>query len=308
MSFSTFALFAVTSKTPLTSQIVFPAISLFQLLQFPLSVLPMVFSSWIEAYVSIKRLTEFLCAQELQADAVDRIENPGELSPGDELVSVSKGEFAWNSSQPEPTLVNINLSVKKGELVAVVGRVGSGKSSLLSAILGEMTRLSGKVKIRGSVAYVCQNPWLQGATVRENIVFGHRFNQEFYDAVLDACAIRPDLAVLVDGDETEIGEKGVTLSGGQRARISLARAVYSRADIILFDDPLSAVDSHVARHLFDNVVGPNGLLASKARLLCTNNIAFVHDCDELVMLRAGSVIERSKLGYLPMSSPPVRKD
>ena len=251
MSFSTFALYVVTSKKPLTSQIVFPAISLFQLLQFPLSVLPMVFSSWVEAYVSIKRLTAFLSANELQSDAVERDTNPGELQDGDELVSVIGGEFAWNSSQTEPTLVNVNLSVKKGELVAVVGRVGSGKSSLLSAILGEMTRKKGHVKLRGNVAYVSQNPWLQGATVRENIVFGHRFNQKFYDAVLDACAIRPDLAVLVDGDETEIGEKGVTLSGGQRARISLARAVYSRADIVLFDDPLSAVDSHVAKHLFE---------------------------------------------------------
>jgi ABC-type multidrug transport system fused ATPase/permease subunit len=294
VSFSTFALYAYTSKKPLTSQIVFPAISLFQLLQFPLSVLPMVFSSWIEAYVSITRLTAFLSANELQPDAVDRVRDSGDLSAGDELVSVSKGEFSWNSSQPEPTLVNINLSVKKGDLVAVVGRVGSGKSSLISATLGEMNRISGKVKIRGSVAYVSQNPWLQGATVRENIIFGHRFNQEFYDAVLDACAIRPDLAVLRDGDQTEIGEKGVTLSGGQRARISLARAVYSRADVILFDDPLSAVDSHVAKHLFENVIGPHGLLSSKARLLCTNNIAFVHECDELIMLRAGSIIERRK--------------
>lgn len=202
----------------------------------------MVFSSWIEAYVSVKRLTTFLSAKELQSDAVERIRPSEPPKDGDDLVTVEKANFAWTATQSEPILANITLSVKKGELVGVVGRVGSGKSSLLSAILGEMTRMSGKVVLRGSVAYVSQNPWLQGATVRENIVFGHRFSQEFYDAVLDACAIRQDLAVLVDGDETEIGEKGVTLSGGQRARISLARAVYSRADIILFDDPLSAVE------------------------------------------------------------------
>lgn len=164
VSFSTFALYAYTAKKPLTSQIVFPAISLFQLLQFPLSVLPMVFSSWIEAYVSIKRLTTFLSAKELQADAVDRIDNPGPLKAGDELISVSGGDFAWNGHQQEPTLMNIDLSVRKGDLVCVVGRVGSGKSSLLSAILGEMTRLKGSVKIRGSVAYVSQNPWLQGVS------------------------------------------------------------------------------------------------------------------------------------------------
>lgn len=202
----------------------------------------MVFSSWIEAYVSVNRLTTFLSAKELQSDAVERLHPSVPAKDGDELISVEKASFAWTGTQNEATLVNISLSVKKGELVGVVGRVGSGKSSLLSAVLGEMTRMSGRVVLRGNVAYVSQNPWLQGATVKENIVFGHRFSPDFYEAVLDACAIRQDLAILVDGDETEIGEKGVTLSGGQRARISLARAVYSRADIILFDDPLSAVE------------------------------------------------------------------
>lgn len=202
----------------------------------------MVFSSWIEAYVSVNRLTTFLSAKELQSDAVERLHPSVPAKDGDELISVEKASFAWTGTQNEATLVNISLSVKKGELVGVVGRVGSGKSSLLSAVLGEMTRMSGRVVLRGNVAYVSQNPWLQGATVKENIVFGHRFSPNFYEAVLDACAIRQDLAILVDGDETEIGEKGVTLSGGQRARISLARAVYSRADIILFDDPLSAVE------------------------------------------------------------------
>lgn len=202
----------------------------------------MVFSAWIEAYVSITRLTTFLSAKELQPDAIEREHPQQPLKDGEDLVIVDKASFAWAATQAEPTLVNISVTVKKGELVGVVGRVGSGKSSLLSAILGEMTRLQGSVKLRGNVAYVCQNPWLQGATVKENIIFGHRYDDEFYEAVLDACAIRPDLAVLIDGDQTEIGEKGVTLSGGQRARISLARAVYSRADIILFDDPLSAVE------------------------------------------------------------------
>lgn len=132
VSFSTFALFALTSDKPLTSQIVFPAIALFQLLQFPLSVLPMVFSSWIEAYVSIQRLTTFLSAKELQRDAVKREPFTGKPKPGDELVSVSDANFSWAAAQTEPTLVNINLSLKRGELVAIVGQVGSGKSSLLS--------------------------------------------------------------------------------------------------------------------------------------------------------------------------------
>jgi ATP-binding cassette subfamily C (CFTR/MRP) protein 1 len=163
VSFSTFAFYAMFSGHALTSQIVFPAISLFQLLSFPLAVLPVVLTSGVEAWVSVGRISSFLAAKELQADAVDIRTPSTKPKIGDELVSVQKADFAWNSSaQTVPTLHDINLSVKKGELVAVVGRVGSGKSSLLSAILGEMTRLDGYVRLAGSVAYVPQSPWIMG--------------------------------------------------------------------------------------------------------------------------------------------------
>ncbi|KDE07748.1 hypothetical protein MVLG_02020 [Microbotryum lychnidis-dioicae p1A1 Lamole] len=295
VAFSSFSLFSTISGKPLTAEIVFPAITLFSLLGFPLAVLPVVFSSMVEAYVSVGRLRDFLTGKELQDGAV-KIENLSRsrtFQTGDELVSVVHGEFAWNSkSSTESILSDINLSVKKGEVLAVVGRVGSGKSSLLSAILGEMTKIDGSVTVRGTVAYCAQQPWIMGGSVRSNIVFGHKFEQDFYDVVIAACALKEDLAILPQGDETEVGEKGISLSGGQKARVALARAVYARADVYLLDDPLSAVDAHVAKHLFDKVLGPSGLLSQKARLLCTNAIPFCQEADELVFLRRGIILER----------------
>jgi ABC-type multidrug transport system fused ATPase/permease subunit len=128
--------------------------------------------------------------------------------------------------------------------------------------------------------------------LKENILFGAEYDEELYQTIIEACALTDDLAMLKDGDETQVGEKGITLSGGQKARISLARTIYARADVYLLDDPLSSVDVHVARHLFDKVIGPNGLLRSKARILCTNAIPFCQQADELIMLRDGKIVER----------------
>ncbi|KAH9462849.1 hypothetical protein Pst134EA_014940 [Puccinia striiformis f. sp. tritici] len=155
-----------------------------------------------------------------------------------------------------------------------------------------MFKLSGTVELRGKVAYAAQTPWLLSATLKENILFGADYDKDLYDSVIEACALVDDLAMLRDGDQTQVGEKGIALSGGQKARISLARTVYARADIYLLDDPLSSVDAHVARHLFDRVIGPAGLLRSKARILCTNAIPFCQQADELVMVREGKIVER----------------
>lgn len=289
VAFSAFSLFSLTSTTPLTPALVFPAISLFQLLQFPLAVLPMVINQWVEAYVSVCRICKFLVSKELQSDAVLKTDRPTEEHAS--LVNVHQAHFSWSSSAP-PNLSEISLTVPKGNLVAVVGRVGSGKSSLLSAILGEMYKVSGTVELRGKLAYAAQTPWLLSTTVRENILFGSPFNQELYESVIEACALVDDLAMLKDADETLVGEKGITLSGGQKARISLARTVYARADVYLLDDPLSSVDAHVGRHLFDRVIGPTGLLRGKARVLCTNAIPFCQQADELILLRDGKIVER----------------
>ncbi|WVN85580.1 uncharacterized protein L203_100729 [Cryptococcus depauperatus CBS 7841] len=296
VAFSTFATFAVTSNRPLTSEIVFPAISLFQLLSFPLAMFASIINSIIEATVSVGRLESFLSADELDPSArtiVKPFEDPkGEPKRGDVVVSIKNGDFRWLEHSVGPVLQDINLDLKKGELLALIGRVGDGKSSLLGAVLGEMTRSDGSVMVRGNVAYFSQSSWILSATVKDNITFGHRFDKHFYEQVLDACALKPDMTVLSQGDMTEVGEKGVSLSGGQKARICLARAVYARADIYLLDDPLAAVDSHVGRHIFDNVIGPKGLLAGKARIFCTNAVTFLPQVDDIIMLRRGIILER----------------
>ncbi|KAJ2933863.1 hypothetical protein H1R20_g3220, partial [Candolleomyces eurysporus] len=308
VAFSSFATAAATSDRPLTSDIIFPALSLFMLLQFPLAMFAQVTSNIIEAWVSVKRLSTFLGATELQPDARNVDENV-ELNAGDEVLSIKDGEFSWDRNSVQPTLEGINLSVKKGELVGILGRVGAGKTSLMSAIIGDMTKREGEVTVRGTIAYAPQNPWILSATVRDNILFSFEYDETFYNLVVEACALGPDLALLPQGDMTEVGEKGITLSGGQRARISLARAVYARADLTLLDDCLAAVDSHVARHVFgafrftletvfsahsessDNIIGPRGLLATKARILVTNSIAFIRQFDSLAFIRRGVILE-----------------
>ncbi|GAA5915191.1 hypothetical protein JCM6882_001133 [Rhodosporidiobolus microsporus] len=296
VSFAAFAACSLVSKRPLTVDVVFPAMALFQMLQIPLSILPPMIGQLMESLVSIRRITDFLLAEELQGTVKNEVPSR-ELKIGDEVVSVRNADFTWSApDSPGPkTLEDISLSVKKGSLVAVVGQVGSGKSSLLSALLGEMHHVGNKgdVTLRGTVAYCQQQPWIMGGTVKSNITFGHRFEADFYELVLEACALKDDLKVLPAGDETEVGEKGVSLSGGQKARIALARAVYARADIYLLDDPLAAVDSHVARHLFERVIGPAGLLKDRARILSTHALPFCREADELVFLRKGIILERS---------------
>ena len=294
VAFATFSTFVATSGKPLTSEIIFPAISLFQLLSFPMAVFSNIINSIIEAIVSVKRIQDFLGGDELDPDARQVIVDAPGQGPkiGDAVVTIQDGEFRWLKDSTQPILQDINLKVNKGELLAVIGRVGDGKSSLLGAMLGEMTRSEGSVKIHGDTAYFSQSSWILSATVKDNIVFGHRFDPEFYDQVIEACALQPDMAVLPQGDMTEVGEKGVSLSGGQKARIALARACYARADIYLLDDPLSAVDAHVGRHIFDKVIGPKGMLRSKARVLCTNSVSFLGQTDEVIMLRRGIILER----------------
>lgn len=152
-----------------------------------------------------------------------------------------------------------------------------------------MEKLSGSVNCNGSIAYVPQQAWIQNATVQDNILFGKSLNTNLYNKVIESCALKSDIEILPAGDQTEIGEKGVNLSGGQKQRISLARAVYNDADIYLLDDPLSAVDSDVGKHIFENIIGPKGMLASKTVLLVTHGISFLPQVDEIFMMNDGSI-------------------
>ncbi|KAF7591255.1 hypothetical protein BBP40_001816 [Aspergillus hancockii] len=290
VSCSTFTVFALTDSRPLTTSVVFPALTLFNLLTFPLAILPMVITSIIEASVAVQRLTDYFTAEELQTNAV---KYEGSVSHvGDESVRLLDASFTWNRYDGTPAVENINFSARKGELSCIVGRVGAGKSSLLQSLLGDLWRTDGEVIIRGRIAYVAQSPWVMNASVRENIVFGHRWDPDFYELTVEACALLDDFKNLPDGDQTEVGERGISLSGGQKARLTLARAVYARADIYLLDDVLSAVDQHVGRHIINRVLGQNGILSSKTRILATNAIPVLKEADFIGLIRDKTLVEK----------------
>jgi ABC-type multidrug transport system fused ATPase/permease subunit len=231
---------------PLDSGKVLSALATFRVLQEPIYTLPDMISFFIKTKVSLDRIASFLCLEELPMDAVQRL--PSGYS--DVAIEVSNGCFSWDVSAEVPTLKDLNFQVRQGMRVAVCGMVGSGKSSLLSCILGEMPKLSGEVKVCGTVAYVSQLAWIQSGKIQDNILFGKEMDSEKYDRVLESCSLKKDLEILPFGDETVIGERGINLSGGQKQRIQIARALYQDADIYLFDDPFSAVDAHTGSHLF----------------------------------------------------------
>uniref|UniRef100_A0A8C7CB62 ABC-type glutathione-S-conjugate transporter n=1 Tax=Oncorhynchus kisutch TaxID=8019 RepID=A0A8C7CB62_ONCKI len=269
-----FAMFGVyvliDDKNVLDAQKVFVSMALINILKTPLSQLPFAMSTTMQAIVSLKRLGKYLCSEELKDD------------------NVAKAPL---KTQLHSSVYRINVRVPQGSLVAVVGHVGSGKSSLLSAMLGETEKRSGSVSIKGSVAYVPQQAWIQNATVQDNVTFGREKQKTWYQRVLDACALLPDLEILPAGDSTEIGEKGLNLSGGQKQRVSLARAVYRKADVYLLDDPLSAVDAHVGQHIFDKVIGPKGVLRNKTRVLVTHGMSFLPQADLILVLVDGEITE-----------------
>ncbi|CAK6982349.1 multidrug resistance-associated protein 5 isoform X2 [Scomber scombrus] len=194
------------------------------------------------------------------------------------------------SPRLQSTLHHIDLKIQQGQLVGVCGSVGSGKTSLISAILGQMTVLEGSVAVRGRLAYVAQQAWILNASLRENILFGREYQEDRYQAVLNTCCLRPDLALLPNADLTEIGERGANLSGGQRQRISLARALYSDRDVYILDDPLSALDAHVANHIFHS--GIRKLLRQKTVIFVTHQLQYLVDCDDVILMREGSIVEQ----------------
>ncbi|XP_054255801.1 ATP-binding cassette sub-family C member 2-like [Indicator indicator] len=283
VSLATFGIFFLLDKeNVLTATKVFTSISLFNILRLPLFDLPSVISAVAQTKVSLSRLEDFLCAEDLNPEDVNTNYS------GSHAMGFIGASFCWEKNGL-PVLKNLNVSIPEGSLVAVVGQVGSGKSSFLSAVLGEMEKLEGTVQRRGSVAYVSQEAWIQNGSLQENILFGANLNRTYYELVLESCALLPDLDQLLNGDQTEIGERGVNLSGGQKQRVNLARAVYSNADLYLLDDPLSAVDVHVGKHLFEKLIGPSGLLKSKTRILVTHNLMFLPHTDLIIVMEEGRI-------------------
>jgi ATP-binding cassette, subfamily C (CFTR/MRP), member 1 len=338
---------------------VFSSLALFNALGLPLELLPVAIGRLVDANASVKRISEFLDAEELQDEAT--------WDPGNKnAITVDHASFTWeqNTSQhaegnaegsaggsaggsaegppkgkkqtkdkkkaaserakefkrqskvlgkekslsanstipasPTPSgssidkeeklpfqINDINLSIGRNELIAVIGSVGSGKSSLLCALAGDMRKTRGNITFGSSRAFCPQYAWIQNTTVKQNVVFGRHFDEEWYNTVIDACALRPDLEILPSGDMTEIGERGITVSGGQKQRLNIARAIYFNADIVLLDDPLSAVDAHVGRHIMDNAIC--GLLRDKCRVLATHQLHVLHRVDRIVWMKDGDI-------------------
>lgn len=289
VTFVMFTTYVMTDPTHiLTADKIFTSLTLLNILRMPMAMLPFLIVASVQANVSLTRLNKFLNADELDPDAVTKdktIKKP---------ITIENGTFAWGHDEEDgkPVLHNVDMEIEEGSLVAVVGSVGAGKSSLCSAILGEMEKQSGRVNVNGNIAYVAQQAWIQNATLEDNILFNNKKDEDRYSSCVRACALQSDLDMLPGGDQTEIGEKGINLSGGQKQRVSLARAVYSDADIYLLDDPLSAVDSHVGKHIFENVIGPEGVLKGKTRILVTHGLTYLPKVEKIVVLKNGTITEQ----------------
>ncbi|KAL2524409.1 ABC transporter C family member 2 [Abeliophyllum distichum] len=280
ISFGTFTLLG----GDLTPARAFTSLSLFAVLRFPLFMLPNIITQVVNANVSLKRLEELLLSEERIL-----LPNPP-IEPGLPSISIKNGYFSWESKAEKPALSNINLDIPIGSLVAIVGRTGEGKTSLISAMLGELPPVAdATVVVRGKVAYVPQISWIFNATVRDNILFGSPFEPAKYEKAIDVTSLQHDLELLPGGDLTEIGERGVNISGGQKQRVSMARAVYSDSDVYVFDDPLSALDAHVGRQVFEKCI--RGELRGKTRVLVTNQLHFLSQVDRIILVHDGMVKE-----------------
>ncbi|KAL0954619.1 hypothetical protein HGRIS_003577 [Hohenbuehelia grisea] len=311
--------------------VIFSSLTLFNLLRLPLMFLPMSFSAIADAMNATQRLYGVFEAETLDETRIIEPDLPN-------AIEVHEATFTWDSPPPQDDkskkrraplhahkraaasakadqlaadkakadegtvfkLHDVEFTVPRGKLVAIVGAVGAGKTSLLQGLIGEMRRTSGSVKFGGSVGYCPQSAWIQNASIRENVCFGRPFEEErYWDAIRDSC-LEPDLEILPNGDLTEVGEKGISLSGGQKQRVNIARAIYCNTDIQIFDDPLSALDAHVGKAVFQNVLQTS--LSGKTRLLVTHALHFLPQVDYIYTIADGRIAERGTYDELLKSN------
>ncbi|XP_069376946.1 ATP-binding cassette sub-family C member 4-like isoform X2 [Paralichthys olivaceus] len=282
--FVTFTVYVLLGNT-ITASTVFVTVSLYGTIKLTVTLFfPLAVEKLSETIVSIRRIQNFLLLQEVERKTSGLpLDEKNPIS-----IEIEKMTCYWDKSLDAPSLQNVSVAVKSHQLLTVIGPVGSGKSSLLSAILRELPHDTGTLEVKGQLSYVSQQPWVFPGTIRSNILFGGELNPQKYERVLRGCALKKDLELLPDGDLTLIGDRGATLSGGQKARINLARAVYQDADIYLLDDPLSAVDAEVGKHLFEQCIC--GLLKNKSRILVTHQLQHLKPNDQVLVLKEGHVM------------------
>ncbi|XP_031680175.1 multidrug resistance-associated protein 4-like [Oncorhynchus kisutch] len=293
--FITFTVYVLLGNTISASR-VFVAVSLYSAVRLTVTLFfPSAIEKLSETRISVRRIKTFLLLDEILKSKHGFLQEEKQ-EPNVEIQDLI---CYWDTSQDAPSLQNLSLTVKSEQLVAVIGPVGAGKSSLLSAILGELPHDKGVLKVKGQLTYASQQPWVFPGTIRSNILFGKALHPQKYEKVLRACALKRDMELLPDGDLTVIGDRGATLSGGQKARVNLARAVYQDADIYLLDDPLSAVDAEVGRHLFEQCIC--GILKNKPRILVTHQLQYLQAANQILVLKEGHMVARGTYSELQRS-------
>ncbi|KAH8238124.1 hypothetical protein KR032_006027, partial [Drosophila birchii] len=292
----------------LTPELAFMVTAYYNVLQTTMMVFfPQAITQTAEILATIGRVQKFMMFEEAKEavksenatskesceEAEDRLLSPSfyainnTVIPESSRISITELKAKWDSKSPHYTLDGVNLKVEPGTMIAILGPTGSGKSSLIQAILGELHPESGDIKVNGTMSYASQEPWLFSGTIQENILFGQPMDRKRYAKVVRQCALERDFELLPFKDKTQVGEQGASLSGGQKARISLARAVYREASIYLLDDPLSAVDSNVAKHLFEKCM--RGYLRDRIVVLITHQTQFLQFVDQIVIMDKGQV-------------------
>ncbi|KAI9109436.1 hypothetical protein K1719_019490 [Acacia pycnantha] len=276
---------ALLRRTPLNAGTIFTILATLRTMSEPVRVIPEALSVVVQVKVSFDRLNTFFLDDELSDDVTRR----NLIQNSVNSVEIQAGNFSWDPESMSPTLRDLNVEIKWGQKVAVCGPVGGGKSSLIYAILGDIPKISGTVKVGGTVAYVSQTSWIQSGTIRDNILFGKPMDNTRYENAIKACALDKDINAFSHGDLTEIGQRGINLSGGQKQRIQLTRAVYNDADVYLLDDPFSAVDAHTATILFYDCVMT--ALRKKTVLLVTHQVEFLSHVDRILVMEGGVVTQ-----------------
>lgn len=279
---------------------IFAAVAYLSYLRYPFILSSLLMTFGTQYLVCLGRIQTFLLAPDLPEATL--LSTPSDPRAGPSM-ALKDASFTWEYDASKaalisPTLDSISIEVGKGEIVAVVGSVGSGKSSLAHAMLGEMPRVSGDLFVSDPIGYASQEPFIMNTTIRDNIVFGAAYDPEWYQQVINCCALVRDLELFPAGDMTEVAERGSNLSGGQRQRINVARAVYSNRELFVLDDPFSAVDAHVGEHMFRNICVNLARNMSRGVLLITNQLQFLPDTDRIYVLESGRVLEKGSYSEL----------